>query len=307
MDEKYNTETTNGVLLIIGNGFDLDLGYPTSYHDYYKSVLDPCTGNTPFGMNNKHSELAKYLLSKYTIDSWFDLENALAAFGESMTDNNSDEQLAFNKSDYESLCRSLTTYLKTLDYSNPNNDSVAANLIRHFNKRNRIGVVYSFNFTDLVANVKKIGIDVTAPHHIHGSIINDDIILGAGDYALLDKEYAFLYKSCHYYKYHRLIKDLECYKDVIIFGLSLSKTDYPYFEDFFKKLTKGELGSVRIRIFTKDESSENDIMWNLRQMNPNISKLRGYSDFQVFKTACDKDAPLINEYLSSLNPFRIHL
>lgn len=56
-------------LLIIGDGFDLDLGRNTRYSDFAKSG---------FWAKNLKSQLYRYLSQKSQIEKWFDLEGELA-------------------------------------------------------------------------------------------------------------------------------------------------------------------------------------------------------------------------------------
>ena len=58
-------------LLIIGNGFDLDLGRNTRYSDFAKSEFWP---------KNLKSQLYRYLSQKSQIEKWFDLEGELANY-----------------------------------------------------------------------------------------------------------------------------------------------------------------------------------------------------------------------------------
>lgn len=58
-------------LLIIGNGFDLDLGRKTRYSDFAKSESWP---------KNLDSQLYGYLNAKSQIERWFDLEGELATY-----------------------------------------------------------------------------------------------------------------------------------------------------------------------------------------------------------------------------------
>ena len=56
--------------IVIGNGFDINLGLPTSYADFVKS--------THFDdMVKRGNELAKHLKSKFELQNWIDIENEL--------------------------------------------------------------------------------------------------------------------------------------------------------------------------------------------------------------------------------------
>lgn len=60
--------------------------------------------------------------------------------------------------------------------------------------------------------------------------------------------------------------------------------DYPYFKELFFKnaLGKAEIRPY-IRIITLNDSSREEILRNLRQMNDGIISLRGHSDFDFFR------------------------
>lgn len=58
-------------LLIIGNGFDLDLGRKTRYSDFAKSEFWP---------KDLDSDLYEHLNQKSKIERWFDLEGELANY-----------------------------------------------------------------------------------------------------------------------------------------------------------------------------------------------------------------------------------
>ena len=61
-------------VFIIGNGFDLDLGWKTRYSDFVES---------PYGKfikNYLHAGLADFLDRKSQMTKWFDLEMALREY-----------------------------------------------------------------------------------------------------------------------------------------------------------------------------------------------------------------------------------
>ena len=68
------------LVLVIGNGFDLDLGLPTSYQDFLKSLdfkllLDPVNMKSSYGYYIEDSEnLFHYLNQKYQCQNWIDIE-----------------------------------------------------------------------------------------------------------------------------------------------------------------------------------------------------------------------------------------
>lgn len=78
MSENYR------VVLVIGNGFDLDLGLRTTYSDFMSSCcfLDSDFLN-PYILSKIRSKISgvnlfSYLDKKYRYERWIDLENELA-------------------------------------------------------------------------------------------------------------------------------------------------------------------------------------------------------------------------------------
>lgn len=65
--------TPKDTCIVIGNGFDINLGLPTSYADFVKS--------THFDdMVKRGNELAKHLKSKFELQNWIDIENELKSY-----------------------------------------------------------------------------------------------------------------------------------------------------------------------------------------------------------------------------------
>lgn len=83
-------------VLILGNGFDLDLGRKTTYKDFYNSEYCPKEYPTP---------LIKYLNEVWgeNLDSvkWYDLENALSGYYDKIKTNNEGPQDIFSKREKE--------------------------------------------------------------------------------------------------------------------------------------------------------------------------------------------------------------
>lgn len=85
----------------------------------------------------------------------------------------------------------------------------------------------------------------------------------------------------------------------IIIKLRMS---YTYFEDFFRHVSEGKFIKRKyIRIFTCDEISKRDIMYNLRQMNKGLIKLFSYSDFDIVMTKESSDQKKMDEVIEFLS------
>lgn len=299
--KKNYKEANQGLVVILGNGFDIDLGYPTRYQDFVNNDNPRESGGFPFVRGgNDYNALGKYVLDA-AIRQWYDLENVLSEYGElhkysSKTDG--------DKEDYLRLIQALSLYLSSIDYSHPKRDSVAALLWNSFKDSKSFPFVYSFNYTNLSKIGGYIGLGIAPIFHVHGSLDNNDIILGVGDYSTLSNSTDFLYKTSNpKYKSTRLLDDLDTCRQIIFFGQSLSKVDYPYFEGFFKKVAMGEYVGDRkkyIRIFTYDESSRMNILRNLRNMNKGMIALSNYSDFDIIRTKDNMDQSKVEDVISRL-------
>ena len=294
----------NHNLLVLGNGFDLDLGYLTSYKDFFKNSNDIENGGFPFIKGGgDYGELGAFVLEQAILKSWYDLENILARYGSRNVYILDSKALEADKKDYGNLVRCLRLYLNSLDLSHPNNQSVAVRVLSSFIKCKSSSSIYSFNYTNVSSIAKVLGLSCNNVSYVHGSLENDDIILGVGDYEKLSDPYHYLYKtSSSKYKSTNLIQDLDVCDNLLIFGLSMSRVDYPYFERFFKKVSKGEFDSKKcIRIFTSDENSRMSILRNLRAMNQEMISLMNNSDFDIIRTCDNIDEGKVNDLINMMN------
>ena len=93
--------TPRNVVLVLGNGFDLDIGRKTSYRDFFSSSYCPKYYPSPlinylnsrFGQNNKQVR-------------WFDLENELYAYS---TGHEKEQDVI--SSEEKSLIKNITAQL----------------------------------------------------------------------------------------------------------------------------------------------------------------------------------------------------
>lgn len=284
-----------GTLLILGNGFDINLGFPTSYKDFFKSEQFPFVRND----QTCHS-LGRFVFDKGVQNKWYDLENLLAVYG------NTYQYRTYNgdKDDYKRLILGLAAYLETVDFSKPKTDSVAARILKAADDPLLPPAVYTFNYSSFETISSALGLNNYSCYHVHGSLKNHDIVLGVGEYVNLEPSLSFLYKtSSIYYNSNGILNSFNDYVNIIIFGLSLSQVDYPYFEDFFKDVAARKyigLDKKYIRIITYDENSRLDILNNLRGMNSGLIKL-GYSDFDIIRVKDNIDELKVQEVVEKLN------
>lgn len=261
-------------LLILGNGFDLDIGYQTRYSDFAKSIVWPFLKRT--------NGLGGYLQSCANSDNWLDLEMALLNYASS---SNGAAKVGLggcypidsDKLDYHNLVLFLREYIKRIiNESKVKPESVAAQVLRTVlgNKRCKI---YSFNYTNLrkiayalymndsIYDRQNYNLDYIP---IHGCIESEEIILGVNSDAQLLTGYDFLRKNeqpsfCS----TDLRQDLIDSNEITFFGLSMGSIDYPYFRDFWESLSNNTIHTKdkkHITIFTYNDSSRYEIINSIK-------------------------------------------
>jgi len=296
--QNYTPKT----VLVIGNGFDLSLKMKTSYHDFAGSKF------WPFADKEKYAEssLPYFLNNNYDkANSWFDLEELLAIYASSNNIENSIHKgdnsfIEKDKEYFNTLVSSLTDYLlqeqdnfveRMRSIYGARQASLAHILLETLIKKEDFSI-FSFNYTDLrlLARQLILGFDADI-HYIHGSLRDNDIILGAGDSRLLDDNYFDFYKSVNErYKSNNLIEELSDADEVYIFGHSLAKNDHDYFSEFFDKAIHERKGvfhnrKIKLRIFTKDTKSSLEIKKQIMVLtNHHLTGLYAHCDFKIYKT-----------------------
>lgn len=284
-------------LLLIGNGFDLDIEYQTKYSDYaqkYKQFW-------PF--NNATEGLGGYLQYRAKTDEWLDLESALLDYasannGEAKKTAEDSYLVDSDMDDFEMLVSYLQSYImRIIDEDAVNNQSVAAKVLRAILDAAE-HKIYSFNYT----NLKRVAyaLFVKDSRHargeyeleyvpIHGCIDNNDIILGVNPDAKVTPGYElFLKKNQPNYHPNDLQQDLELAQDITFFGLSMGKIDYPYFKNLFGSLCTGVVPKTRkkyITLFTRDETSRLSIFRQLSELtNTDLFDLQNNCYFEIIRT-----------------------
>lgn len=275
--------------LVVGNGFDLDVGLKTRYIDFAESKWWPFKEAR---LQDGYETLAYTLNRKSRLERWFDVEEALYDYARI------DGKLVLpptiysqDKKTYEELNKKLIQYLRDIeDDLEPAKESKAVRVLDEFYNKDGEKRIYTFNYTDLswIAQVNEVYYDRSVPcTYIHGSIGNRQIILGVGSNRDLMKDYNLFYKtSSPIYQSSGIINDLLDSDEIIIFGHSLGTNDYPYFESAFRKAasldTNSSVKRRNITIYTKSYDDRLDIEFHLRQMvGSDITLLKNLNDFRI--------------------------
>lgn len=260
-------------ILIIGNGFDLDLGLKSRYSDFMGSKIWQMIKRENSGLST--NSLIKHLEDKYHLNTWFDVENELLNYALEMTEGPYANDYPEDQHNFDLLKFGLKKYL---DIEQQNfeveNKSIAKEVIEMINQNGYFKTVYTFNYTSLNTVLSRFC--VCYPNKIvymHGSLKGyDDIVLGIETDKTIRPEYTYLFKTnSRYYQSNSLIEDMENADEIVFFGHSINGMDFPYFKDFFLKQsrTSADFKKKYITIFTYDDASDRQIRDNFREVGIN--------------------------------------
>lgn len=293
------------IVLVLGNGFDMDLGRKTSYKNFAESALWPFEG--------EKDGLGGFLDSHKGKDKWFDLENLIREYASiERKIGRFNRNIQKDVQAFSMLIKSLMDYIKIEEKVKLNADSVAVYLLRQlcltFDAASALKV-YSFNYTDMDKVFEYIGIGIGRKakcEYIHGTLENDSIILGIDEQVNCFPGYEIFIKTMQpTYESHPILEDLYFAEEIIFYGMSFGDIDYPYFQMFFKDRCDeekyyGNFKKKRIAIFTKDVKSGQDIKLKLMEMNK--KKLMQMYNFNTLKFFYTKDGITddVKDYIKDL-------
>lgn len=264
-------------LLIVGNGFDLSIGFKTSYGDFMKSSYFP---------HEETSNLCSYLHKQYEENmGWIDIENELSEYSRMLTTKklnakkyNTILDIGSLREEYDELKSSLKCYLQeeTNRAFDPSPDNPANRVIDQLPADSKI---ISFNYTSIIERLTwdKFKDSKGNLLHIHGSLAPyDDIVFGVEDSAKLSKEHVFLYKA---YSPHLKVQEfsdwLNSAERIIFYGYSLGDTDRQYFEKFFRKLCSGDSSFTELVFYYYGQASYDNLIWQLQMLtNHKLTQLQ---------------------------------
>ncbi len=196
-----------------------------------------------------------------------------------------------DKQDFGILVNNLTEFIGRIpNETKIDNKSIAAQVLRTVLDSGGYSI-YSFNYTYLPQIAARLFNNVSLYDDVeydlsytpvHGRVIDKSIILGVHSDANLIEGYDFLKKIYQsQYRTSSIIQDLVIADEIVFFGLSMGIIDYPYFRDFFTRLSTGivlDEQKKRVTFFTYNDSSVLDI-------HKNLSALTG-TDLMNLKNNC---------------------
>lgn len=287
-------------LLIMGNGFDLNLGLPTTYRNFVESSIFKKMYEERMQekrkQKNSQPSLVDYLHGKMFYERWFDIEQALFEYISRKPDgtfvNNADE----DRKDYELVCNALVKYFanifKSLSYNEIDKmrEMPSGRLLRALNSSRN--VVYTFNYTPIeevleTISTKKVHGKIEIDTIAKGEMNKSHIILGieTKEVSNIAPDYTFLLKSNNTaFSSSRIALDLLQTRNVIFFGHSLNQIDFGYFEEYFKTLSTNTDNERSLTLITKDEKSRVSLLDNLRNMGIDVRDVFTHTKVEIILT-----------------------
>lgn len=267
-------------LIIIGNGFDLNLGLPTSYSDYMDSKYfnELLNGN---GLTNGNM-ICVALKEGKGLNNWIDVENDLKRISKSLAGRKE------FKDEFNELKNSLVAYFREyLESASFDTNTIAYEFICSNNIENSL--IIDFNYTDSVSSLIKVSKNLSEDEiaqrviKIHGSWKNNDIILGVEDGAEIAGGHHYIQKANHInYEGFDLKRLLVNINKLTVFGHSLGPTDHMYFKPFFQERSGyyESPGDGIFELYHYGQQSFDELMGNIKILtDDNTSKFRQNLNF----------------------------
>lgn len=283
-------------ILVLGNGFDLDLGFKTGYKHFllYLKKYDD-------------DNLIKSIIYRYKKENgWIDLEYYLRDWAL----NDKCPNCPFNsnsiKESFKILIQLLNEYMQYEKYPPSdsinrtyNTNSCAYKLLQWITKQSPNSIsIYSLNYTDMNQLSKElntiydagINLSYTQIINIHGQCIPTDkqqspqLIIGTDPNEYIFDHYSFLIKSMQPSYVPGITNALDSAKHVIFFGVGFGITDFPYFSPFFQSIHDGNKPDVKISLFTKGDSTSFYKQVN-KMITGSLAKFKDLSNISIYDTS----------------------
>lgn len=295
-------------ILILGNGFDLDLGLKSRYSDFMNSGI---WKNAKKNIDILRYSILAFLEEKNKLESWFDVEAELLNYALEITEGTYRSPQDSDKEGFELYQAKLKEYLQKQEDSYKTNTAPTALVVMNAVLANGFfSDIYTFNYTNVQKLLSRYFVPFTVrTTYMHGSLRNsDNIILGIETEKKIHHSYQFLFKTnSRFYAYNNLIDGMNEADEIVFFGHSINGMDFPYFKDFFMKQSRPSEDFTRktITIFTYDDDSQQAIKNNFREAGISLRELMSRNDLTFIETKRLRDGDEHEE--EKLDLFLSHL
>ncbi len=305
-----NTE----IVIVLGNGFDLDLGWDTSYKSFYEK-------HDGWKMHKRdEDDLFQYVI-KQVPGNWFDFERTLHEYALHRAQNpfpkDNSDKIDRDIQDYNTFKIQLMDFISEGSKGPVKMDSHAYRLLAAYveAKKNKTRdnffpiKLFSYNYTPLLNVIHQIDSSVKVGYiPVHGIVEKRNIIFGFHDDLGIPKEYRPLQKSMdENYVSSDVVRESLQAMTIIFFGLSLGYIDGVYFKNLFEQISNfanPQMINKRIFFITLNTKSGNYIKNNLLDAGINLQLLYNSNRIDFIYTdnnQKDKTETLFEELLNSIS------
>ena len=279
--------------LILGNGFDIDMGLPSKYSDFAKSkewqdMIKRVDSFLQFEDYRTHSLIGQ--LQEASRESlWFDIEEEIHKFINAHRDI-TDQEVGEIKNEFDLLKEALYKYLQRVSANfTANRDKLSTYLMYKLRECPLTATEIIFNYTNPHEYLKlpyQPEIFNGTTHfcsYVHGSLRYNDIVLGCdlqkGE--KVNRQLSFMYKYNMLNKANHVARHILEAKEIIFFGHSINEMDFCYFKEFFRVASASPNPIRHLTIITYDDESERTIKDNIRNQGISVTDL--YSNLWTFE------------------------
>ena len=278
------------VAIILGNGFDIDLGLPSKYSDFIKSnewahVLKRLKLFLLDRNYKNHSLVAQLQFASDEL-LWFDIEEEIHKFVLSHSEN-TDLDIRDIRNEFNMIRTALSDYLKRVSKElerKANEDRLSYRLLFQLQACPMSIIEIYFNYTNPSLFLPIATYYKNAQFtYVHGSLRNNDIVLGCDlqEGERVNRQLSFMYKYNMLNRANHVARNLLEAKEIIFFGHSVNEMDFGYFRDFFKAASAAPNPIRHLTMITFDEESERTIKDNIRNQGISVTDL--YNNLWTFE------------------------
>lgn len=284
------------IVIVLGNGFDLDLGWNTSYKSFYDK-------HKGWGIHKTdEDDLFQYVIKKVP-GNWFDFERTLHEYALYRAEKPYPEKEAYkidrDIQDYNTFKDQLARFITEGSKLPVKENSHAYRLLEAYvgaKKRNTAIPntlfsikLFSYNYTPLLSVIRRIEPSMKIGYiPVHGMVERNNIIFGFHDDQNIPKEYRSIQKSMdENYKSSNIVTESLKADYLIFFGLSLGYIDGVYFKNLFEQisnLTNPQMINKHLFFITKNAQTMEDCKNNLLDMGINLQLLYNSNEVQFIYT-----------------------
>ena len=256
-------------LIILGSGFDIDLGLGNSCRDFCKSHYCPTTGNQYWSdfEGTLRDEVIKWytdgkqdLAAKALNELWQVYVRNISWFFTDKSDKFKCNERACAYKFLKRLSPTCKTKVYTFNYTNPY-EYVDIPQLKEFTYLHGTHSRDTFNKDLMVMSQGHeiiLGIDECIPQD---GLSNPNI-------------HALVKKNHPRYKDTEIVYDLSKAHNVVLYGFAMGKTDLGYFDRFFNALKNNSYPCEKLYYVTFDKNCFNDFLSNLKENGLNTGSIR---------------------------------